>query len=409
MASGSGTASGRRPLEGLRVLELGQLLAGPFASVLLAWFGADVIKVEPPDGGDPLRTWRSMYKGTALWWFILGRNKRCVTANLRTAEGRALVKRLAGTCDVVLENFRPGRLEEWGLGYEDLKEVNPGLIMCRVSGWGQTGPYRHKPGYASVAEGAGGLRYVCGYPDLPPARPNLSLGDTIAGLHAALGVLTAVYHRDAKRTGEGQVVDVAIYEGIFNLMESMVPEYDKFGLVRERQGSKLTGIVPTNTYPCKDGKYIIIGGNGDSIFRRLMTAAGRPDMAADPRFAHNNDRVQHEREIDDAITAWTSRHSFDEVLSALDAAEVPAGAILNVADQIAHEHFQARGLFERVPLPADPDDTVLLPRFAPFLSATPGGTAWAGPSLGAHNEDVYGGLLGLSGEELARLKADGVI
>jgi crotonobetainyl-CoA:carnitine CoA-transferase CaiB-like acyl-CoA transferase len=409
MASGSGTASGRRPLEGLRVLELGQLLAGPFASVLLAWFGADVIKVEPPDGGDPLRTWRSMYKGTALWWFILGRNKRCVTANLRTAEGRALVKRLAGTCDVVLENFRPGRLEEWGLGYEDLKEVNPGLIMCRVSGWGQTGPYRHKPGYASVAEGAGGLRYVCGYPDLPPARPNLSLGDTIAGLHAALGVLTAVYHRDAKRTGEGQVVDVAIYEGIFNLMESMVPEYDKFGLVRERQGSKLTGIVPTNTYPCKDGKYIIIGGNGDSIFRRLMTAAGRPDMAADPRFAHNHDRVQHEREIDDAITAWTSRHSFDEVLSALDAAEVPAGAILNVADQIAHEHFQARGLFERVPLPADPDDTVLLPRFAPFLSATPGGTAWAGPSLGAHNEDVYGGLLGLSGEELARLKADGVI
>jgi formyl-CoA transferase len=399
----------RGPLSGLRVLELGQLLAGPFASVLLAWFGADVIKVEPPDGGDPLRTWRAMYKGTALWWLILGRNKRCVTANLRMPEGRELVKRLAGRSDVVLENFRPGRMEEWGLGYEDLRAVNPGIIMCRVSGWGQTGPYRHKPGYASVAEGAGGLRYVCGYPDRPPVRPNLSLGDTIAGLHAAMGILAAVYHRDAKGTGQGQVVDVAIYEGIFNLMESMVPEFDKFGLVRERQGSKLTGIVPTNTYPCKDGKYIIIGGNGDSIFKRLMTAAGRPDMAQDPRFAHNNDRVQHEEEIDAAITAWTSAHTFDEVLEALERAEVPAGAILNVADQVAHPHFQARGLFERVPLPGNPDDTVLLPRFAPFFSETPGGTEWAGPPLGAHNDEVYGELLGLSAEERRALRERGVI
>lgn len=402
-------AATRRPLEGLRILELGQLLAGPFASVLLAWFGADVIKVEPPDGGDPLRTWRSMYKGTALWWFILGRNKRSVTANLRTPEGRDLVRQLAGKCDVVLENFRPGRMEEWGLGPKDLEAVNPGLIMCRVSGWGQTGPYREKPGYASVAEGAGGLRYVCGYPDLPPARPNLSMGDTIAGLHAALGILTAVYHRDVKRTGEGQVVDVAIYEGIFNLMESMVPEYDKFGVVRERQGSKLTGIVPTNTYPCRDGKYIIIGGNGDSIFKRLMRAAGRDDMADDPRFARNNDRVAHEAEIDAAITAWTTTHTFDEVLAALEQAEVPAGAILNVADQVAHPHFQARGLFERVPVPEDPDDTVLLPKFAPFLSATPGGTDWAGPPLGAHNCEVYGGLLGLSDARIAELKAAGAI
>jgi crotonobetainyl-CoA:carnitine CoA-transferase CaiB-like acyl-CoA transferase len=409
MTSAAPARAPRRPLEGLRVLELGQLLAGPFASVLLAWFGADVIKVEPPDGGDPLRTWRSMYKGTALWWFILGRNKRCVTANLRTAEGRDLVRRLAGQCDVLLENFRPGRMEEWGLGPTDLEAVNPGLIMCRVSGWGQTGPYREKPGYASVAEGAGGLRYVCGYPDLPPARPNLSMGDTIAGLHAALGILTAIYHRDVKRTGEGQVVDVAIYEGIFNLMESMVPEFDKFGLVRERQGSKLTGIVPTNTYQCGDGKFIIIGGNGDSIFKRLMTAAGRPDMAADPRFARNNDRVAHEAEIDEAITAWTRQHTFDEVLAALEQAEVPAGAILNVADQVAHPHFQARGLFERVPIPQDPDDTVLLPKFAPFLSATPGGTDWAGPPLGAHNREVYGGLLGLTDAELDALKEKGAI
>jgi crotonobetainyl-CoA:carnitine CoA-transferase CaiB-like acyl-CoA transferase len=391
------------------VLELGQLLAGPFASMLLAWFGADVIKVEPPDGGDPLRTWRSMYKGTALWWLIMGRNKRCVTANLRTAEGRDLVRKLVGKCDVLLENFRPGRMEEWGLGYDDLKALNPGLIMCRVSGWGQTGPYREKPGYASVAEGAGGLRYLSGYPDLPPVRANLSMGDTIAGLHAALGILTAVYHRDVKRTGEGQVVDVALYEGIFNLMESLVPEYDKLGVVRERQGSKISGIVPTNTYPCKDCKHIIIGGNGDSIFKRLMQAAGRPEMAADPQFARNNDRVAHEAEIDAAITAWTSQHPFDEVLSALEQAEVPAGAILNVADQVNHPHFQARRLFERVPLPTDPDDTVLLPRVAPFLSETPGGTDWAGPPLGAHNRDVYGGLLGLSDEAIAALRAKGAI
>ncbi len=399
----------RRPLEGLRILEMGQLLAGPFASVLLAWFGADVIKVEPPDGGDPLRTWRSMYKGTALWWYILGRNKRCVTLNLRKPEGRSLARRLVEHCDVVLENFRPGRMEEWGLGPGDLTRINPRVIMCRVSGWGQTGPYSHKPGYASVAEGAGGLRQVCGFPDRPPVRPNLSLGDTIAGLHAALGILTAVYHRDVKATGEGQVIDVAIYEGIFNLMESMVPEYDKTGLIRDRQGSKLTGIVPTNTYPCKDGRYIIIGGNGDSIFRRLMTAAGRDDMAADPRFAHNNDRVQYEQEIDEAITAWTSAHTFGEVLEALERAEVPAGAIYSVADQINDPHFRARGLFERVPLPSDPSDTVLLPTFTPFFSATPGGTDWAGPALGAHNDEVYGGLLGISDDERSRLHADGVI
>jgi crotonobetainyl-CoA:carnitine CoA-transferase CaiB-like acyl-CoA transferase len=399
----------QRPLEGLRVLEMGQLLAGPFAATLLAWFGADVIKVEPPEGGDPIRTWRGMYKGTALWWLILGRNKRCVTADLRTPEGRDLVRRLAARCDVVLENFRPGRMEEWGLGHEDLKRVNPGLIMCRVSDWGQTGPYREKPGYASVAEGAGGLRYVNGYPGQPPVRANVSLGDTIAGLHAALGILTAVYHRDARRGGEGQVVDVALYEGIFNLMESMVPEFDKLGVVRERHGSTVSGIVPTNTYPCRDGKLVIIGGNGDSIFKRLMTVAGRPDLAVDPRLAHNDGRVRHEQEIDAAISAWTRQHEFREVLDALERAQVPAGAILSVADQVAHPHFQARGLFERVPLPGDPGDTVLLPRFAPFLSETPGGTEWVGPPLGAHNDEVYRGLLGLGADELARLRANGVI
>ena len=300
-------------------------------------------------------------------------------------------------------------MEEWGLGYDDLQAVRPGLIMCRVSGYGQTGPFREKPGYASVAEGIGGFRYLNGYPDLPPARPNLSIGDTIAGLHAALGVLTAVYHRDVKRTGEGQVVDVALYEGIFNLMESVVPEFDKLGLVRERQGASISGIVPTNTYKCLDGKYIIIGGNGDSIFKRLMRAAGRPDLADDPRLARNDGRVVHQAEIDAAISGWTQQHPFDGVLAAIEAAEVPAGPILSIADQVHHPQFEARGMFERVPMPTDPNDSVLLPTFAPKLSGTPGGTEWAGPPLGAHNREVYGGLLGLSDEEIGSLRAEGVI
>jgi formyl-CoA transferase len=395
------------PLDGVRVLELGQLLAGPFASVLLAWFGADVIKVEPPEGGDPLRTWRQMHHGTSLWWYSLARNKRCVTANLRAAEGRELVKRLVAHCDVVIENFRPGRLEDWGLGFDDLKAVNPRILMARVSGYGQTGPYAPKPGYASVAEGYGGLRYVTGFPDRPPARANLSLGDSIAGLHAALGILTALYHRDVKGTGQGQVIDVAIYETILNLMESVVPEYATYGHVRERHGSKVTGIVPSNSYPCADGKFIIIGGNGDSIFKRLMVAAGRPDLADDPRVARNDGRVRHEEEIDAAITAWTSRHPFDEVLAALDAADVPAGPIYSVADQLDDPHFRARGLFENVTLPDGEHVTVTT--FAPQLSHTPGETRWPGPPLGAHNRDVYGGLLGVSDEELADLRDRGVI
>jgi crotonobetainyl-CoA:carnitine CoA-transferase CaiB-like acyl-CoA transferase len=407
------------PLAGLRVLELGQLLAGPFAGALLAWFGADVIKIEPPGEGDPVRTWRQMHKGTSLWWYILGRNKRCITANLRAPAGRDLVKRLVAQCDVLIENFRPGRLEEWGLGFEALEKINPGLIMARVSGWGQTGPYAQKPGYASVAEGFGGLRYVNGYPDRPPARANLSLGDTIAGVHTALGILAAVYHRDhqagrpesrqqrSRQQGHGQVVDMALFEGIFNLMESALPEYDAYGVVRERHGSKVTGIVPSNTYPCCDGKFIIIGGNGDSIFRRLMTTAGRPDMANDTKFARNQDRVRHEAEIDAAISAWTERHPFDDVLAALEAADVPAGPIYSIADQVTDPHFLARGLFERVTL--EDGETVLLPRLAPQLTGTPGETRWPGPAVGAHNREVYGDLLGLDDTELARLQREGII
>lgn len=394
------------PLAGLRVLELGQVIAGPFAGALLAWFGADVIKVEPPDGGDPLRTWRQMHGDTSLWWYIMGRNKRCITANLRAAEGRALVKRLVEHCDVLIENFKPGRMEEWGLGPEDLKAINPRLIVARVSGWGQTGPYAGKPGYASVAEGVGGLRYVTGYPDRPPARANLSLGDTVAGLHTAMGILAAVYNRDV-RAGTGQVVDMALFEGVFNLMESTLPEFATAGVVRERHGSKVTGIVPSNTYRCADGKFIIIGGNGDSIFKRLMTVAGRADMAEDPRYARNHDRVRNEAAIDEAISAWTERLPFDDVLATLEAAGVPAGPIYSVADQMQDPHFQARGLFEPVTLPDG--DIVTLPRFAPVLSETPGATRWPGPALGAHNQEVYGGLLGMTDEEIARLGRDGVI
>jgi formyl-CoA transferase len=395
------------PLKGLKILEMGQLLAGPFASVLLAWFGAEVIKIEPPGVGDPLRTWRKQYEGTSLWWYILGRNKKCVTLNLRRPEGQKIVRHLVRKMDVVIENFKPGTLEKWGLGYEQLKEINPRIILVRVSGWGQSGPNSPKPGYASVAEGVGGLRYLTGYPDRPPVRSNISLGDTLAGLHAALGLLMAVYHRDMKGTAEGQVVDVAIYEAVFNMMESLVPEYDMYGLVRERQGSKLSGIVPTGTYPCKDGNYIIVGGNGDSVFKRLMHAVGRPDMAEDPRLAHNNDRVKHEQEIEETITAWTRQLIYEEVLAALEEAGVPAGPIYSIADIMRDPHYIARGMFETVSLP---DGTpVTLPTFGPKLSQTPGRTDWIGPVIGAHNEEVYSDLLGMDVEELSRLHEEGII
>ncbi len=397
-----------RPLEGVRILEMGQLLAGPFAAVLLAWFGAEVIKIEPPGVGDPLRKWRKVHNGTALWWYILGRNKKCVTLNLKDPRGHDIVRKLVERADVVLENFKPGTLEKWGLGYERLKAINPKLIMARVSGYGQTGPYAAKPGYANVAEGFSGMRYVTGYPDRPPARPNLSMGDTLAGLHAALGIMMALYNRDAgKGTGQGQMVDVAIYEACFNMMESLIPEYDKLDEIRERQGSKLSGIVPTGTYPTNDGKYIIIGGNGDSIYKRLMTAAGRADLANDPHLAHNEGRVAQEPLIDAALEEWTRNHSYDELIAALEAADVPSGPIYNAADIVNDPHYQARGMFEDVDIGGG--ETVKLPTFVPKLSATPGGTNWIGPALGAHNQEVYGELLGLSADEIAQLQADGVI
>src|SRR5690349_5863063 len=292
---------GAGPLEGVKILELGQAIAGPFATSVLAWFGAEVIKVEPPGTGDPLRSWRVMHNGTSLWWYSMARNKKCITLNLRVTEGQKIARELAKRVDVVLENFRPATLEQWGLGYEELKKENPGLIMARISGYGQTGPYAQRPGFAAVAEAFGGLRYVTGEPDRPPVRPNLSLGDSVAGLHAALGISLALYHRDA-RGGGGQVIDVALYEAVLNLMEGVIPEYDKAGVKREREGMRLTGIVPSGTYPCSDGAYIVIGANGDSIFHRFMLAIGRADLAEDARLASNEGRSKHVDEIDQAIS-----------------------------------------------------------------------------------------------------------
>jgi len=396
----------RSPLDGIRVLELGQLIAGPFAGSILGYFGAEVIKVEPPGVGDPLRRWRVVQDGTSLWWRSISRNKKCVTINLKTEAGRALVERLAGTADVLIENFRPGTMERWGLGPDKFKASNPELIYTRISGYGQTGPYAARPGFASACEGFGGFRYVNGFPGEAPARPNLSLGDTLAGMHAALGILLALLQRNRSPEQAGQVVDVAIYEAVFNMLEGVVPEFDGAGVVREPSGSTVTGIVPTNTYRCRDDKFVVIGGNADSIFKRLMTAAGRPDLAEDPRLEDNTGRVKHEAEIDGAISAWTATLDSAAVLDRLETAAVPVGPIYSVREMMADPHYQARKMFEKVDVNGE---SLRLPAMAPKLSATPGETRWAGPDVGSHNQEIYGELLGLSAEELRQLADDGVI
>ena len=397
---------GRRPLDGLKVLALGQLMAGPFAGTLLAYYGAEVIKVEPPGKGDAVRLWRTMDEGTSLWWRTLARNKKCISLDLRQERGRELARRLAERSDVLIENFRPGTLERWGLAPDDLHETNPGLIYARVSGYGQSGPYASRPGYASVCEGVGGFRYVTGVPGERPVRPNLSLGDSLTGMHAAFGVLLALLERRQTTAGRGQVVDIGIFEAVYNMMEAVVPEYDRCGEIRQPSGSTITGVVPTNTYLCKDGRYVIIGGNGDSIYRRLMEAAGRPEMATDPRLATNDGRVRHQDEVDGALAEWTAGLTADEVLERLEQAAVPAGPIYSVAEMVADPHFAARGLFEEVEVGGR---ALKLPAIVPRLSRTPGRTDWAGPELGAHNRDVYEGLLGLSREELDGLRRQGVI
>jgi len=397
----------RRPLDGVRVLEMGQLMAGPFAGTLLAYYGAEVIKIEPPGKGDPVRVWRVMDEGTSLWWRTLGRNKKCVTLNLRSKRGREMARRLAEQADVLVENFRPGTLEKWGLGPEDVRPKNPGLIYARVSGYGQTGPNASKPGYASVCEGVGGFRYVTGFPEGPPVRPNLSLGDSLTGLHAAFGVLLALFERlKGGADAPGQTVDIGIFEAVYNMMEAVVPEYDRCGEVREPSGSTITGVVPTNTYPCKDGRWVIIGGNGDSIFKRLMIAAGREDMADDPRLETNDGRLKNQEEVDGAIGEWTSTQTVEGVLEILEEAVVPAGPILSVREMMTDPQFVARGLFEEVDAGGKP---LKIPAIVPKLSNTPGRTDWAGPALGAHNEEIFTDRLGLSVDEIDQLRTDGVI
>ena len=394
------------PLSGIRVIEIGQLVAGPFCGTLLGYFGAEVIKVEPPGKGDPLRGWRALDEtGTSYWWYSIARNKKSVTANLRSEEGRAVVKKLIQSADVVIENFRPGTMEKWGLGPDDFKESNPGLVYTRISGYGQTGPLATRPGYASVSEAFSGFRYVNGFPDRPPVRPNLSMGDSLAGLHAAFGTILSLLHR-ARNNEPGQVVDIAIYESMYNLMESVVPEYVATGDVRRPSGSTITGIVPTNTYLCADNKYVVIGGNGDSIYKRLMHAAGYSELAEDPRMADNAGRVEHEQTIDQALAAWTSSISSTEVLRILAEADVPSGPMYSVEDMLADPQYQARGMFEEVQAG---DKTVTIPAIMPRLNSTPGQTRWAGPGAVGDDTDATYAELGLSSDEIQSLRSNGDI
>ncbi len=380
----SDAARSRSPLAGLKVLELGQLIAGPFAGKTLGDFGAEVIKVEPPGTGDPLRQWRLLHDGTSVWWQVQSRNKKSVALDLRTEQGRADVRRLAAECDVLIENFKPGTMEKWGLGFDDLARDNPGLIMLRISGYGQTGPYRDLPGFAVVAEAMGGMRHLMGEPGRAPVRAGVSLGDTLAALHGVIGVLLALQAR--ARTGRGQVVDVALFEAVFNCMESLLPEYSAFGAVREPAGSALPGIAPSNAYRCADGQ-VVIGGNGDSIYRRLMSAIGRADLAEAPDLASNAGRVARVDEIDAAITQWTVLRPVDAVVAALQAVQVPVGRIYTVRDIAADPHYRARQMIERI---VTADGLALeVPGVVPKLGDTPGGLFRPAPRLGEHDGEGW--------------------
>ncbi len=374
-------------LHGIRVLELGQLIAGPFAGKTLADFGADVIKVEPPGTGDPLRKWRMLRNGTSVWWEVQSRGKRSVALDLREPDGQDAARALAREADVVIENFKPGTLEGWGLGWERLHAENPRLVMLRISGYGQTGPYRDRPGFGVVGEAMGGLRHLTGEPGRVPVRVGVSLGDTLAALHGVIGVLMALYHRDT-HGGEGQYVDVALYESVFNVMESLLPEYDAFGAVRERAGSALPGIVPSNAYRCGDGAYVLVAGNGDSIFRRLMAAIGRPDLGDDPALAHNDGRAAHTARIDEAIGAWTAGRTRDEALAALEAARVPAGRIYSIADIARDPQYLARDMI--VPVTTGAGEPLRVPGIVPKLGATPGRIRRPAPGLGEHDGAIAG-------------------
>src|SRR5690625_262692 len=395
----------KKPLDGVRVLELGQLIAGPFASRVLGDFGAEVIKIERPEKGDPLREWRAVHEGTSLWWQVQSRNKKSVTLDLSRAEARDIVLKLVRETDVVIENFKPGMLEKWGLGWEDLSVVNPRLVMLRVSGHGQTGPYKDRPGFGVLGEAMGGLRYLSGEPGQVPVRVGISIGDSLAALHGVIGVLMALRSVEVNG-GEGQVIDVALYEAVFNMMESMVPEYALLDIVREPSGSSLPGIVPSNAYRCRDGRHVLIAGNADSIFKRLMHAMGREDLAADPRLENNIGRVAHQEMIDQAIDAWCQQHSLEEVLELLNEAEVPVGKIYDVEDIVNDPHYQARDMLLEETL-AD-GSTLLVPGIVPKLSKTPGALQQPAPTLGEHTGEVLGAL-GISPGQLEQLKKDQVI
>jgi crotonobetainyl-CoA:carnitine CoA-transferase CaiB-like acyl-CoA transferase len=394
-----------RPLAGVKVLELGSLIAGPYAGALFAQFGADVVKIEPPGLGDPLRKWRRLHAGTSLWWYVQSRNKRSVSLDLRSSAGRDIVRRLSSEADILIENFRPGTLEKWGLGWTELSALNPRLIMVRISGYGQTGPQRDLPGFAAIAEGMGGLRHVTGHPDRPPVRSGISIGDTLAALYGVIGALVAMHH--AKASGEGQVVDVALYEAVFAVMESLMPEYSVQGLVRGRTGSSLPGISPSNTYLCRDGDYVIIAANGDALFKRLMVVMGREDLASDASLAHNDGRVARNDELDHAIGAWTLRYDVDDVIRLLRQAGVPVGKSYTAADIAQDEHYCARGMLEAHALP-DGGPAVVIPGIVPKLTKTPGQTRWLGPKLGEHTLEVLTSL-GFDSEAVAALRDRGVV
>jgi formyl-CoA transferase len=406
------------PLAGIKVLELGTLIAGPFCSRMLAEFGADVIKIESPDGGDPIRQWRVLKDGTSLWWSVQARNKKSLTLNLKDPRGREIAKKLALEADIIIENYRPGVLEKWSLGYEQLKAENPATIMVRLSGFGQTGPMKDQPGFGAIGESMGGMRYVSGFPDRPPLRIGISIGDSVAAMHGVIGAMMALRHRDVTGgkwngksgdelvAGQGQMIDVALYEAVFNMMESLVPEYDYAGVVRERTGGALPGIVPSNTYTTGDGENIVIAGNGDAIFKRLMLAMGRDDMANDPELSRNDGRVPRTQEIDDAIQSWCATQTIQSALDILQQADVPVGKIYSVRDMMSDPQFLARQMFEQHQF-AD-GTPVKLPAITPKLSATPGETKWLGPTLGEHTDQVLRDL-GLDDSAIAALRRDGVV
>ena len=394
-----------KPLAGVKVLELGTLIAGPFCTRILAEFGAEVIKVESPDGGDPLRQWRKLHQGTSLWWSVQARNKRSLTANLKHPDGLAVVRRLAAEADIVVENFRPGVLEKLGLGWDVLHAANPGLVMVRLSGFGQTGPYKDRPGFGAIGESMGGLRYITGFPDRPPVRTGISIGDSIAALWAAIGGLMALRHREVNG-GAGQVVDVALYEAVFAMMESLVPEFDVAGFMRERTGNVMPGITPSNTHTTRDGRHLIIGGNGDAIFKRLMTALDRPDLADDPTLASNAGRDARADELYAVIDAWVRERDGDAVLAAMEAAQVPASAVYSVADMFQDAQFIARDMFEQVNLPDG--QPMKIPGIVPKLGGTPGSTEWLGPGLGEHTDEILAAL-GHTSQEIAALREKGAV